>query len=57
MRWTLNIDDDLHRNLKELAQAEGTTLSDVFNRSLRLGLAIVNPLPAESVDPNTGYDE
>jgi hypothetical protein len=39
MRTTLTIDDDLMRELKEVAHREGVPLKLVVNRALRLGLA------------------
>ncbi|MBI2898194.1 MAG: DUF2191 domain-containing protein [Deltaproteobacteria bacterium] len=39
MRTTLVIDEKLFRALKEIAAAEGRTLSDVTQQTLRQGLA------------------
>lgn len=39
MRTTLNIDDDLIRQLKQTAQKSRASLRDVVNRALRRGLA------------------
>jgi hypothetical protein len=38
MRTTVQIDDDLLRDLKEQAHREGTSLARLINRVLRLGL-------------------
>jgi hypothetical protein len=38
MRTTLRIDDDLLRELKQLAQREGTPLTQLVNRVIRRGL-------------------
>ena len=38
MRTTVQIDDDLLRDLKEQAQREGTSLAKLANRVLRLGI-------------------
>lgn len=43
MRTTLRIDDDLHRELRERATAQGVSISELFNRTLRLGLAAKPP--------------
>jgi hypothetical protein len=37
MRITVRIDDELHRELKERAREEGSTLGETFNRIVRLG--------------------
>lgn len=39
MRTTVQIDDDLHRELKERAHSEGTSLARLVNRVLRQGMA------------------
>ena len=38
MRTTVQIDDDLLRELKEQAHREGTSLARLINRVLRLGI-------------------
>lgn len=38
MRTTVRIDDDLLRDLKQQAQREGVSLTQVVNRALRCGL-------------------
>lgn len=38
MRTTVQIDDDLLRDLKEQARQEGTSLARLVNRVLRLGM-------------------
>lgn len=38
MRKTFRIDDDLHRELKELAKAEKVSLTMMFNKIIRRGL-------------------
>ena len=39
MRTTVQIDDELLRNLKDRAHREGTSLAKLINRVLRQGLA------------------
>lgn len=38
MRTTLTIDDDLMREIREIAHREGVSLGEVVNRMLRRGL-------------------
>ena len=38
MRTTIRLDDDLERELRSVAVAEGTTFGRLVNRLLRLGL-------------------
>ena len=39
MRMTIRLDEDLHQALWDATRREGVTLSDMFNRALRFGLA------------------
>jgi hypothetical protein len=43
VRTTLTIDDELMRELKEVAHREGVPLKLVVNRALRLGLGAAKP--------------
>jgi hypothetical protein len=45
VRTTLTIDDDLMRQLKDVAHREGLPLKQVVNRTLRAGLADAQPSP------------
>jgi hypothetical protein len=41
MRTTVQIDDDLLRDLKHQAQREGSSLAKLVNRVLRLGMRVL----------------
>jgi len=53
MRTTVQIDDDLLRDLKEQAHREGTSLAKLINRVLRQGM---NALP-QANKPSRPYRE
>lgn len=46
MRTTINIDDDLYREVKETAARSGRTVAAVFQDAVRRGLAVSHSRPA-----------
>ncbi len=51
MRTTVRVDDDLMRELKNLAHKEGISLAQLFNRTVRAGLEAVKNKSSKAKKP------